>query len=299
MEKSVIVARGSELRSEIITNEREKILTKEILKHFDRLHSLPEEFDRELEIELLKNELKNLEKPKELHFESGIVTFSPSSASKCERELFFKAVGAEQDEMPFFPYQRRWVRNGSAVHKEVQKDLLLAEKRLEDPAFRVVRLHDGSPAWEENLKDVRQFEHNGVRFQLFGKMDGILEYRDGSRIGFEYKTKSTTISAVGNYKLKDAQDNHKQQAIAYSLLFGIDEFLIVYESLAKDGWTKGEQARADMRAFYYRPTETEKEDLLDKFARVAKKVENKELPVAEREKCLFCPFKTICSKYGD
>lgn len=299
MDKSkFFTERGAELREKVLSKSGRGVeLTNAIIEHFERLHSLPEIFDKGIEEKILLEKLNNLKNPKQLNFEKGLVTFSPSSASRCERELFFKAMNEEQDEQPILPYQYRWLRNASAVHEAVQKDLLLAETHLKEPKFTVEKMQDGSVAWEHNLKDVKIFEHNGVKFQLFGMMDGILRYtNDHSRIGFEYKTKSTTISAVGNYKLKDAQDSHKEQAIAYSLLFGIDEFLFVYESLAKDGWTKGVEAKPDLRAFYFKPTQEQKLALLDKFARVAKMVYEKRLPSPELDKCLFCPFKSVCNR---
>jgi hypothetical protein len=301
MKKSkLFIARGEELNQEVTGQKgRGEELTTAMLNHFDRFHSLSEIYDRDIEETLLIEELDNIKNPKQLNFERGLVTFSPSSASKCERELFYKANREEKDEQAMFPYQRRWVRNGSAVHAAVQKDLLLAEVHLKNPAFTVEKMPDGSAAWEHNLKDVKQFEHGGVRFQIFGMMDGILRYKDGSRIGFEFKTKSTTLGAIGNYKMKDAQDSHKQQAIAYSLLFGIDEFIFVYESLAKDGWTKGAEAKPDMRAFYFKPTENQKIELLDKFARVTVKVQSDKLPLPEYDKCLFCPFKEKCEQDGE
>lgn len=295
----LFISRGEELHDDIVYKDRGEELTTAMLQHFERFHSLAEIFDKDIEEKILLEELNNLRNPKELHFEQGIVTFSPSSASKCERELYFKATNIEKDEQPLLPYQRRWVRNGSAVHSAVQKDLLLAEVHLKNPDFIVERMPNGSAAWEHNLKEVKQFEHNGVKFQIFGMMDGILRYKDGSRIGFEFKTKSTTISAIGNYKMKDAQEGHKQQAIAYSILFGVEEFIFVYESLAKDGWTKGKEAKPDMRAFYFKPSERMKNDLLDKFARVAAKIERGEFPKPERDKCLFCPFKEVCDQVGD
>lgn len=296
--KSLLIARGEELHNQIIGSERGEELTKDMLQHFERFHALNEIYDKDIEESILLDELNNIRNPKQLNFEKGLVTFSPSSASKCERELYYKATHADKDEQPLLPYQRRWVRNGSAIHAAVQKDLLLAEVHLKNPAFTVEKMPDGSAAWEHNLKNVKVFEHNGIKFQIFGMMDGILRYKDGSRIGFEFKTKSTTISAVGNYKMKDAQDGHKQQAIAYSLLFGIEEFLFVYESLAKDGWNKGLEAKPDLRAFYFRPTEAQKNQLLDKLSRVAKAVERGELPNPEFDKCIFCPFKEICDKDG-
>lgn len=299
MDKSkLLIARGEEIHNAVVYKDRSEQIPEDFLKQIDEFHSLDEIFDKEIEELLLLEELNNLRNPKQLNFEPNIVTFSPSSASSCERELYYKAINAEKDELPLLPYQRRWVRNGSAVHKAVQKELLLAEKYLPNPAFTVERMENGTIAWEHNLKNVKQFEYDGVRFQIFGMADGILRYKDGSKIVFEFKTKSTTISAVGNYKMRDVQENHKQQAVAYSLLFGIDEFLFVYESLAKDNWTKGEDARPDVRAFYFKVTDEMKENLLAKFARVVKCVERGEIPAPETDKCIFCPYKSLCEKDG-
>lgn len=301
MKKSkLFVARGEEIHQNVMSQRgRGEELSTAMLNHFKRFHSLSEIYDRDIEERILEDELEHIRNPKVLNFERGLVTFSPSSASKCERELYYKAKREQQDDQPFLPYQRRWVRNGSAVHDAVQKDLLLAEEHLKNPDFKVVKMPNGSPAWEQNLKDVKQIDHDGIRFQIFGMMDGILEYKDGSKIGFEFKTKSTTLGAIGEYLMKDAQDSHKEQAIAYSILFGIDEFIFVYESLAKDGWMKGEDAKPDMRAFYFRPTQKQKDDLLDKFARVARRVKADDLPDAEfPHQCIFCPYKTLCEKDG-
>lgn len=305
MQKSkLFIARGEQLNQEVTGQKgRAEEISEAMLNHLERFHSLNEIFDKDVEEAILENELNHVRNPKKPIFEKGLVTFSPSSASKCQRELYYKAKREQKDEQQMFPYQRRWVRNGSAIHAAVQKDLLLAEVHLKNPAFTVEKMPDGSAAWEHNLKDVKQMEHNGVRFQLFGMMDGILKYHpkgngNPTRIGFEFKTKSTTLGAIGHYKMKDAQDSHKMQEIAYAHLFELDEFIMLYESLAKDGWNKGGEAKPDMRAFYFKPTNDQKEQLLDKFAHVAAMVEHNVLPMPEYDKCLFCPFKEKCAADG-
>ncbi len=227
-------------------------------------------------------------------FKSNLVMFSPSSASKCERELCFKALRAAKDEKTMYPYQRRWVRNSSAVHGAVQRDMLYMTKKMKDPAFKVLFTEDGLPRWEKNNAQLKEFEHNGVKFAIAGMMDGQLQYKDGSVIGFEFKTKSNSVAQVGYYKMKGATEQHKLQCIAYSLLFGIDEFILMYEAVAKDQWMKGEEARTDIRTFYIKVTDKDREELLDKFARVATSVESDVLRPQEPTKCLFCEFKNAC-----
>lgn len=274
-------------------------LTSAILSHFDKIHSIKcRPVDTGIERMIIEDEVTGLENDtSHLKFENGLITFSPSSASKCERELFFKGIKAPQDEKPFFPYHNRWMRNGSAIHSAVQKDLLYGEKYVENPAFTVVRTKKGRPAWEKNIRYVKQIEHNGVRFQIYGMCDGVLVYTpDNSKVGFEFKTKSTTIGAIGDFKMKDAQPEHREQCTAYSILFNLNEYLIVYESLAKDQWNKNEEAKPDMRAFYVEITDHDKTLLLDKFAKVAQMYYEGKTPSANHSKCIFCLYKSCCGE---
>ncbi|MBC9786398.1 hypothetical protein H1S01_18240 [Heliobacterium chlorum] len=291
---------AKKLREEVLehpVSARDTELSAAILGHFNQIHSMELPSDIEIERTILDCEKVALTDDKsDLHFDKGIVTFTPSSASKCERELYFRSDRIPKEEGEMRPYQRRWVRNGSAVHAAVQRDLLYAEKYLDHPAFTVVRTKKGLPAWEKNIRQVRSQEYNNVKFQLYGMMDGVLQYRDGAKVGFEFKTKSTTLGAIGQYKMKDAQEDHKTQCVAYSLLFGLREFLIVYESLAKDGWTKGDEAKPDMRAFYYEVTDEDRNRLLHKFATVAQMYYAKVLPEKVIEKCIFCPYKMKCKE---
>lgn len=230
---------------------------------------------------------------------NGLVMFSPSSASKCERELALKAMKTTKDSKPMFPYQQRWVRNSSAVHEAVQRDLLYMTKKMEDPSFKVVFTPEGLPKWEKNNAQYKEFEHNGVKFAIAGMMDGQLIYTiDKSIVGFEFKTKTNSVAQVGHYKMKDASEQHKEQCIAYSLLFGLEEFIIMYEAVAKDQWNKGEEARTDIRTFYVKVKEQDRIKLLDKFARVTKLVQADQLPECEPDKCLFCEYKNVCGCKG-
>lgn len=279
---------------------RSQELTSGIIAHFNELHSENRWTDKYIEKQIIDDELKDLDSNfLDIGLQKGIIMFSPSSASKCERELFLKATKAEKDSVTMFPYQRRWTRNSTAVHRAVQKDLMYAEKLLTNPKFTVERTSEGRPAWERNIAHVLQITHRGIPFQLYGMMDGILRYTpDDSRIGFEFKTKSTTIAAVGDFKMKEATPDHVTQCTAYSLLFGVDEFLITYESVAKDSWMKGEEARADMKAFYVKVTDLDRQKLLDKFADVAEQYYNGEIPMPDLSKCIFCPFKSRCKEIG-
>lgn len=277
------------------SNPRAVELETAILKQIDALHSLDFYPKKYIEYKLLQDELDNLEKTRDdVGYEKGLICFSPSSVSKCPRELFFKAKRMQKDDVTAFPFQRRQMRNGTAVHRATQRDLVYSEVLLSDPDFTVARTPAGRYAWEQNIAIIKTITHNGVTFQLYGMMDGLLDYRDGSRIGFEFKTKSTTIASVGTFKMREAMPSHKLQCTAYSILFGPDEYLIVYESLAKDSWAKGAEAKPDMRAFYVNVEEADRVALLDFLADTARKFYAGEVPDADRDKCMFCVYKTAC-----
>ena len=180
-------------------SERGQRLAGALYNQMNDLHSVDFYSNYEIESLLLKQKEHDLDKMKNFErLPEGLISFSPSSASACARGLVFKANKEEKDEVLRYPYQRRWTRNSSAVHEAVQRDLLYCEKVLKNPIFMVERLESGLPAWEQNIKTAKVIEHNDVQFIINGMCDGILNYTpDGSRVLFEFKTKSTTIGTVG------------------------------------------------------------------------------------------------------
>lgn len=282
-------------------SERGQRLAGALYNQMNDLHSVDFYPNYEIESLLLKQKEHDLEKMKNFErLPEGLISFSPSSASACGRGLVFKANKEEKDEVIRYPYQRRWTRNSSAVHEAVQRDLLYCEKVLKNPIFMVERLESGLPAWEQNIKTAKVIEHNGVKFVLNGMCDGILNYTsDNSKVLFEFKTKSTTIGTVGTYKLKGVQEEHRIQAVAYSILFGVDEVVFMYESVAKDGWTKGAEAKVDFRTFYVKITEEDRKNLLDRLSEIASDYYANKLPEKESEKCFFCVYKEACERVGD
>lgn len=233
---------------------------------------------------------------KESTYPKDLPKFNPSGASKCDYELYMKINGEYVPPLDLQPYHTRWTRNATAIHETTQRDLLYMGELLEHPRFKVKMTEDGLPYWERNILKWEQFEHNGQKFIINGMMDGMLiDQETGEQVGFEFKTKSTTIAAVGTYMMKDVNEGHKQQAIVYSCLFFGDPYeertdtvLFMYESLAKDGWTKGTEAREDFRTFQVVIDKEMRMELLDKFARVSAMTEP-----PEHDDCdsFFCPFK--------
>lgn len=289
-------------------------IAEELVEAFNKFHAMNIYDDYSIEKQVLEQTYMDVERitvrePKD----PNVIIFNPSGASKCARELFYKITRAEEDKGSQIPFQKRWTRNSTAVHEVIQKDLLYMDKYLRNYHFRVAKAEEipdinipedrkPFPAWENNILTTRYFTHNGYYFGIRGMMDGNLIYTPTDElIGFEIKTKSTTIASVGDYKLKQPMDSHTQQCICYSVLFRgdpyeerTDRFIIFYESVAKDNWNKGASARADIKAFEVSVEKADRIRLLDKFAQVCEYVENGELPPQEFDKCLFCKYKGVC-----
>ncbi|UTV34900.1 hypothetical protein [Bacillus altitudinis] len=286
-----------QVREQMASKERGQQLIADLSSHIEDIGK--EDYFDVLEVEelVLREQAYAVEvMKKKKDYPTDIPRFSPSSAGKSKAELYLKAIKAEKDEKLTYPFQNRWTRNSTAVHGAMQKTLLEAEVILQNPMFTVMRLPEkgGLPAWEKNIERWKVIEHNGQRFVIFGMCDGILEYKkDGTKVGFEYKTKSNSVAQIK--QIKEPNPSHIAQTVAYAILFEVDEWLITYESVAKDKWTTNENARPDFKIFYNKVTEADKKRLLDKWADVAKHVEAGQLPDSPLGKFdyMFFPYKKV------
>lgn len=290
--------RGSAIKelSTPVVSERSHKMAAEFYKQINDFHAMGLKTDPEIEIIYYENVLKNLKFPVErTYVPKDAYIFMPSSASKCKRELYLHLTGNKKNaDNDWLPYHYRWTRNSIAVHEAVQKDFLYMRKYMPEANFQI-HLVDGIPMWEENLKTTTLVEHKGVQFALVGQMDGILRYMPENKlIGFEFKTKTNSVAQVGTYKMKDIAEFHKLQAVCYKIMFGLDEFIFMYEAVAKDQWIKGKEARMDIRVFHIEVTDQMVEEMKDKFYDVIKAIEAKAAPDKEIDKCLLCDYKTIC-----
>jgi CRISPR/Cas system-associated exonuclease Cas4 (RecB family) len=250
-------------------------------------------------------ELWRMEKDNRFKVPHDLVKFTPSGASKCKRELFYKALRMEQDEVQNRPFNNRWTRNSTAIHGAIQRDILYTPYLLPNPNF-TIHFTDSFkdqfgllPAWEKNIETYKKLEHNGVEFYVSGMMDGLLNHtKSGKTYGFEFKTKTNDSWQV--HKMNKPSPAHVQQCVAYSLLFEdsegnpVNDYLLTYEAVPKDKWGSGTTALEDIKVFHVEVTERQKNSLKKKWSEVARMVADGELPKQETSKCLFCPYKTIC-----
>ncbi|MBA4542052.1 hypothetical protein H1164_03935 [Thermoactinomyces daqus] len=263
------------LRERSTGENRGDRIVREFLEQLDMYYSHPKSnfYIERIEREFYEQKLQHL--TFQPYPNDGLVTFGASGTDKCDREVYYRNQKEKPEKREDIPFRGRQRRQGTAIVDYVQLDLLHMPERLGDKAkFTVARTKSGEFAFEDAVKHravftVRLPDGYVCKFAITAKPDGILEY-EGRRLLFEYKTKATGIKSM-NQKLdySGPDGHHIDQVVAESLVFGIREGIILYESTQKPSWFSDEEKKsvskgqktwidgkplADLRAFYFSVT---------------------------------------------
>lgn len=287
---------------------------REFIEQLDAYYSDPRSsfyLDR-LEKEFYKQRLNHVGfKP---YPKDGLVTFGASGTDKCDLEVYYRNQKIKPEKRHDLPFRGRQRRQGSAIIEMVQLDLIHMPARLGNRAkFTVKKTKSDEYAFEDAAQhravyEVEMEDGYKCRFAITAKPDGILEY-EGKSLLFEYKTKAAGLRAMnGKLDFKGPDEGHMRQVTAESLVFGISEGILLYESTQKPSWfsdeerksvTKGQKTwkegapLADVRAFYFTISADEQHALLHHLAKQARNVYENTKPTVTPEmtnKCAFCDF---------
>ena len=279
-------------------------LAEEFTDLLNEWHALPETWDNALDAEMHRQYAEVLTKRKFLDFKSQPY-FSPSSANSDKRELYVKLRGGKRDITERPSYQGRWTRIGTAIGDVIQRDLLFIEKHYEkktgvEPSFIPTRTPENYyPMWEDFAKELVKIEHDGTKFALFGTPDGILVHMPtGRRVGLEIKSKQTTAAQTSLYSMKEPKEDHVKQVTAYSVMYGVDDYIILYVNAAKKSWVMSDddyEKNPDIRAFHIEVSESDRQALLTDFADVVKAAATGEAPPLNLDKWTFNNYKEACA----
>ncbi len=113
---------------------------------------------------------------------------APSSASGCLRANYYSRIGAEKDPNSIEPRLRRIFDNGSYVHDRIQTYLM-----------------------KQGMLLMPEVPLRSEKYKIQGHTDGYLRINAFEIAILEVKS----IRSEGFVKLKDADENHKEQAIVY------------------------------------------------------------------------------------
>lgn len=229
--------------------------------------------------------------------------FSPSAVNSCPRELYVKAKGGKRDKDKRQPHQGRWQRIGTQVGDIIQRDILFIEKHYENmtgnsPRFRFLRTKDGQPTFEEFVRVNRKVSIEGQTFYLYGMPDGIMEYTTDEgekiRVGLEIKSKQTTPARTSLYSMREAEESHIKQCVAYSYMYDVDYYVLLYVNASKKSWKMTDEDYAktpDIRAFCYRITDEDRYELLANLSDIQRAIDENEPPKMDITKWTFNNYK--------
>lgn len=236
--------------------------------------------------------------------------FSPSSLGSCPRELYIKAKygNKAKDTGRDKPWRGRQRKLGTLGGDLIQRELLAIERNYEKatgniPRFRFAKNEDGTPVFEDFSKLNKLVEQDGERFYLYGATDGIMEYTTDDdeiiRVGLEVKSKQGTPARTSLHSMRQPDSAHARQIVAYSEMYNVDYFVILYVNYAKKGWfmTDEEYEKTpDIRAFCARVTDDHKRHVFQKAVEVTRAVREGKPPKLDLDGWTFNNFKQACAK---
>lgn len=290
------------------SKDKEQLLAESLadtfLQELNTFHALPTPRDNQVELYLhqcyadvirrnANNGFNKTDKP----------YFSPSSSGSCPRELYCKVIGNDKDIEDIKPYRTRWQHIGTKIGDMIQEQILLMENHYENltgvaPTFKFMRNNHGEPAFEEFVYSKKLIDD---RFYLMGTTDGLMIATLGDKkikVGLEVKSKQTSYSQTGFYSMKQANPKHRKQTVAYSLMYDVDYWIVVYVNASKKAWSMTREdidKYPDVRAFGHYVTQEEKEELLSKFRGIMDAVDTKNPPKLDLFNWTFNNFKKACS----
>lgn len=293
-----------DIKNKTIEQQTAEKIADEFITQLNLFHACPSPRDSQVDLYLHQCYADVLRRRSKGFENSSKPYFSPSSSGSCPRELYLKVKGAERDTQEVRPHQTRWQHIGTKIGDMVQEQVLLMEYHLErltgvSPKFKFCRNTLSEPLFEEfAYKRVPV----GDKYYLMGTTDGIMQYTDSEgntiRVGLEVKSKQTSYSQTGDFSLKEANPKHTLQTVAYSLMYEVDYWIILYVNASKKAWSMEEadlKKYPDIKAFGHYVTKEMKQELLNKFDGIIDAVENETPPALDLENWTFNNYKRACA----
>lgn len=234
--------------------------------------------DLERSIEL--SDKKNRRKPSQY--------YKPSSM-KCIRNMYFQRIGQEQDESDTSYNFVGICNSGSDIHVRIQMAVCEMKENGMDcewvsvPEF-IKQRGLGYLEVVSNTDTETKLLHKDLNLSFM--CDGIIKYK-GHYYILELKTETNNKF----YYRKDVDPSHHNQAIAYSVAFGIDEVIFVYISRDMLG----------MKSFMFKVSDYMKTKLVGEIETCDSYVNKLAVPPkpenADKKFCQYCNYKKTCGKY--
>ena len=232
--------------------------------------------------------LKALEKTIELANTNDYIPtqcYKPSSM-KCIRMRYYQIIGLKPDPVSRDSSLIGIGESGTARHDTIQNYI----KRMKEFGFNWEYLDVEEYVKQHNLTHLKVISKKGnetklhdTRYNIRFLCDGIISNGKETYI-FEYKTETTMKARTR----EEVNEDHYNQATSYSLSFGIDKVIFVYEN----------RDTCEKKPFLFIVDSTMRETLVATIQECDNYVNSNILPPKSTNKrlCYYCDYKNSCSK---
>lgn len=193
-------------------------------------------------------------------------TIKPSSFN-CIRNAYYQLIGVEPEQQKNTYNLAGICESGSNRHLDMQRNIIKMKDTL---GIDIEYIDIEEFVKSRNLTDLEIREKQEIETKLYNKRfnmsfmtDGIIKYKSKYFI-FEFKTET----ADKFYKRTGVDESHYNQAIAYSLNFGLDNVLFLYEN----------RNTMDLKCYLFNVTDEMRRNLEDKIKVTLISAESKRIP---------------------
>lgn len=238
--------------------------------------------------QFLHDLIKSIEKTDANNHRKPSQTYKPSGMN-CMRMSYYQITGIEP-EAENGGYSLIGIgESGTDRHIRIQQ----AIEYMKNNGYECEYIDVETFIKQRKLTDLQVVEKSGMETKIFNKKlnmsfltDGIIKYKNKYYI-FEFKTE------ISNkwFSRIFVDEKHYKQATAYSINFGIDDVVFVYEN--RDTCQK--------KAYLLTVTGKMKQELLAYIYSCDEYIANKQVPpkCSEAKYCQYCQYKEKCRKDGD
>jgi len=235
------------------------------------------------------NDLKrSIELSDENEREAPSKTYKPSGMN-CIRQSYFQITSAEEDVIHSNYTGVGICNSGTDIHERIQK----AVAQMKENGFDCEYVDVAKFVKQRKLEHLEIREQKGMETKLYHKTlnmsfmcDGIIKYHNHYYI-LELKTETSN-----KWFHRDKVDKyHHNQAVAYSLAFGLDDVIFVY--ISRD--------TLDMKSYLFTVDDDMRYRLLGYIEECDSYIAKKQCPpksVFDKKTCDYCHYKEQCRKDG-
>jgi len=226
----------------------------------------------------------------------GSKSYKPSGMN-CMRQSYYVITGAERAVGESDSSMVGICESGSDRHERIQDAVL----HMKDNGFDCEYVNVADFVFYRDLSDrlsiVKRpnFEAGEYETKLYYEdlnmsflCDGIIKYHNHYYI-LEIKTETSSKF----FQRKEVDPSHYNQATAYSLAFGIDEVLFLYEC----------RDNCDKKCFLFTVTDEMRNNLVSYIKTCNKYIGRNEVPPkptdVAKKTCNYCAYRTRCGEDGE